>query len=113
MARKHFDEYLTKVTKQYLELNETLKDLSIEVENQMIEPERLDQLKSTIAPVKQSFDTLLYIKYLLDKPTRKHKHERYDKMNERLIRQTANASEEFVVEKNKKVLQNLSNCIKN
>lgn len=111
MARKHFDEYLSMVTHQYIQLNETLKDMSTEVEDGMIEPERLEQLKSTIAPVKQSFDTLNYIKYLLDKPTRSAKHKRYDGHNKKVIEATKDATMDKVVARNNEVIGNLSNCI--
>lgn len=111
MARKHFDEYLSIITQQYISLNETLKDISKEVDEGMIEPERLEQLKATIAPVKNSFDTLTYIKYLLDKPTRSSKHKGYNNRNKKVIQQTKNVTKDVVVQRNKEVIDNLSNCI--
>lgn len=111
MARKHFDDYLNTITKQYIQLNETLKDLSEEVDNNMIEPERLEQLKATIAPVKQSFDTLTYIKYLLDKPTRKSKEQGYNRMNKKVIDSTKHVDRKVVEKRNDDIISNLSNCI--
>ena len=111
MARKHFEEYLSVITQQYISLNETLQDMSKEVDDGMIEPERLDQLKATIAPVKQSFDTLTYIKYLLDKPTRTAKHKSYNNRNKKVIKQTQHVTQDVVVKRNKEIIDNLSNCI--
>ena len=111
MARKDFDEYLSMITKQYIELNEVLTDLSSELEQGMIEPERLEQLKATIAPVKNSFDTLTYIKYLLDKPTRKTKHQQYNKLNKKVIANTQHVNKDAVIQNNTKIINNLSNCI--
>ena len=111
MARKHFEEYLSTITKQYRDLQETLAEMSKEVNEGMIEPERIEQLKTTIAPVKNSFDTLLYIKYLLDKPVRPNKHKRYDKANQKVLDATAHVSKTHVVENNNKVIASLTNCI--
>ena len=111
MARKDFDEYLSVITRQYLELNDVLAEMSKEVSENIIEPERLEQLKATIAPVKQSFDTLNYIRYLLDKPTRKSKHEWYNKQNKSVIRSTQHVDKESTCKRNKEIIDNLSNCI--
>ena len=111
MARKHFDEYLTTITKQYMDLQETLKEMTVESETGMIEPERLDQLKMTIAPIKNSFDNLMYVKYLLDMPTRKSKHNKYNNVNKKVIENTKSVCKESVVKRNEEVLANLSNCI--
>ena len=111
MARKHFDEYLKTITKQYMELQDTLKEMSVECEKGMIEPERLEQLKMTIAPVKNSFDTLVYIKYLLDMPTRKSKHTKYNHTNKKIIEDTKHVSKDKVIQKNSEVIASLSNCI--
>lgn len=104
MARKHFDEYFQKISKQYNDLNSALQELSEEVNTGMYEPERLEQLKATIAPVKSSFETLNYIRYLLDKPTRKSKHTRYNRQNKKLIEQTKCVSMEEVVKNNQSVI---------
>lgn len=111
MARKHFDEYLNTITKQYRDLQETLSEMTVESESGMIEPERIDQLKATIQPIKNSFDTLIYIKYLLDMPNRKSKQKNYDSANKYIKEYTKSVCMEKVYETNKHVLENLSNCI--
>lgn len=107
MARKDFDEYFYKISRQYNELNAALQELSEEVNNGMYEPERLEQLKATIAPVKSSFDTLNYIRYLLDKPTRKSKHTRYNGQNRKVIERTAYVSMQRVLDNNQTVIDSI------
>ncbi len=107
MARKDFDEYFYKISKQFNELNNALQELSEEVNSGMYEPERLEQLKATIAPVKSSFDTLNYIRYLLDKPTRKSKHARYNGQNKKVIERTKYLSMEEVVKNNQTVINSI------
>ena len=68
MAKKHFDEYFNKIYNQYLQLQQVLEDMTKEVEQNIIAPERIEELKKTIQPVKTSYEILLYVKYLLNMP---------------------------------------------
>lgn len=107
MARKDFDQYYNQICSQYFELQEVMKDLSEEVSNGMIEPERIEQLKQTIVPVENNYRTLGYIKYLLDKPTRKSKHAKYNQMNKKLLKQCEGRTQEDLVKENNEVISHL------
>lgn len=107
MARKHFDEYYNKICGQFFSLNEVFEDLSKEVSQGMVEPERLKQLETTILPIKNSYQTLSYIKYLLDKPTRKEKEPRYKKMNKKLLKISEGHQSSDILNKNENILNEL------
>lgn len=107
MSRKDFDLYFRKVASQYQQLNEVLQDLSAEVNNNMCDPQRLEQLRATILPVKNSYDTLNYIRYLLDKPTRKSKHRAYDRQNKDLLSASKGKTSRDVIENNDSIIRNL------
>lgn len=107
MARKDFDEYYNKICEQYYQLQEVLKDLSEELSNGLVEPERVSQLKQTILPVENNYKTLGYIKYLLDKPTRKSKHKKYQQMNNKLLKECEGKTEEDLVNENNSIINNL------
>lgn len=107
MSKKDFDEYYFTVFKQYIGLNESLKEISEEVNKGMMDPDRLEQLKQTIQPVKSSFETLSYIKYLLDKPTRKSKSKGYAKRSSKLITMSKNNKREDIIKRNDDVLHKL------
>ena len=107
MARKHFDEYYNKICAQFFSLNEVFEDLSKEVAQGMVEPERLKQLETTITPIKNSYQTLSYIKYLLDKPTRKEKEPRYKKMNKKLLKISEGYQSSDILNKNEDILNEL------
>ena len=83
MARRDFDEYYRKIASQLFELDKVFKDLSAEADAGIVEPERIEQLKITIEPIRTSYHTLSYIKYLLDMPARKSKRARYNCQNKR------------------------------
>lgn len=107
MARKHFDEYYNQICNQYFQLQEVLQDLSNEVSNGLVEPERLEQLKNTIIPVENNYRTLGYIKYLLDKPNRKKKQPKYDNVNKKLLNQCSGRTQKDLVEQNDSIIKNL------
>ena len=106
MAKKDFDEYYNKIFKQYNDLQVTLEDMSKEVSDGMIEPERLEALKNTIAPVATSFQTLSYIKYLLDIPTRKTKRKRYN-TNNYLLKRAGDCNGNNIMSNNQNIIDNV------
>ena len=107
MARKHFDDYYNKVYKQYVELQAVLADMSAEVDAGMLPPERVEQIKQTILPVKNSFESLSYIRYLLDKPTRSSKHAQYGKRSHKVLTQAGSHTADEVLPANDKLISTL------
>lgn len=107
MARKHFDEYYESVCKQFFQLNDVFEDLAKEVQAGMVEPERQKELEKTIQPIRNSYQTLSYIKYLLDKPTRKEKEAKFKKLNKKLLEQTKGYQDTDVINANNDILSTL------
>lgn len=56
-----------------------LRELEQACSTGMVEPERVERYMKTLQPIKDSFLTIQYIKYLLDKPNKKVKQKKYDK----------------------------------
>lgn len=109
MSKKDFDDYYNKIYSQFHSLNEVFEDLSKEVASGMVEPERQEQLMKTIEPIKNSYQTLSYIKYLLDKPSRKSKEPRYKQQNKKLLKICENHKGEDILKNNSKILDTLRN----
>ena len=107
MARRDFDEYYNKISSQLFELDRVFKDLSAEADAGMVEPERIEQLKITIEPIKTSYQTLSYIKYLLDKPTRKRKMTRYNGQSKKLLRDSKGHQSKDYIGRNEKILEEI------
>ena len=108
MARKDFDNYYQQIYKQFHQLNEVFNDLAKEVAEGMVEPERQTELEKTIEQIKTSYQTLSYIKYLLDKPKRKSKHQAYDKRSKKLLNISKGNQQKDLIERNADILNNLS-----
>ena len=48
MAVKHVKEYYDQVCNQYIEMNQEIREFQKEVEEGLIEPERIDNLKTLL-----------------------------------------------------------------
>ena len=107
MAKKHFDSYYTQLYRQYEALKTNLAEMSQEVNEGMMPPERLEQLKATIQPVKNSFEMLSYVKYLLDKPTRRSKHIKYDRQSKKQLNRSGSNTANDVLKRNQAILNSL------
>ena len=105
MSVRDVQEYYDKVSNDYHELILTLKDMEEEYKNNLVSPERLKSLEKQIEPIKTNFRTISYIIYLLNKPTKKSKHERYKKQNKKLLEHSRTLEE--VQQENKTVLNDI------
>lgn len=87
MSKKDFDREYKQIESQYLEMLENLKDMEQELANGLVNPDMFEQMKEIIKPLKTNYEMWNYIKFLLNKPTRKQKEERYRNQNKKLISQ--------------------------
>ena len=86
MSKKHFEQYLESVYKSYLNMERVYKAYQEECEREMTPPEALQQIEATLKPIKDSYNTLRYVKYLLDMPNKKSKTARYTKSQAALLK---------------------------
>lgn len=105
MSVKDVRDYYDKISEDYHELVLTLKELEEEYNNNLVSPEALENLKKQIEPIKTNFRTISYIIYLLNKPTRKNKQNRYKNQNKRLLQDSKTLEE--VRKENKDVLNGI------
>ena len=109
MSVKHVKEYYNKISAQYLEMQELIKEMETECTNSMKSPEFLENLKISIKPIKEQYNNLSYIMYLLNQPNRKEKQKRYIQQNKNILK---NIDEKYkqdsVISNGEKILKNLS-----
>lgn len=108
MAKRDFDEYFKKISNQYFSLEKAMSELSIEVSTNMTDPSKLDAFKKTIEPIKTSYNTLLYIKYLLDIPAKNTKRKKFEKQNVKVLQQSEGYQSKDILSKNDKILSGLN-----
>lgn len=108
MAVKHVVEYYEQICDQYKQLNDELKDFQKMVEEGIVEPERIDNLKKIIEPLKNNYMTISWIMFLLNKPQRESKEKAYQK---RMRKFTEELDKRFnsdgIKDENDKVLKDL------
>lgn len=99
MSMKHFRKYYAELEKNYCEMLSGLKQLEQDCTSGMVPPERVENFMKTMQPIKDSFFAVQYIKYLIDKPNKKDKLERYE-------RQFKSIDKEHYIEQPKRDMEN-------
>lgn len=113
MAVKHIKEYYNEVCNQYSEMLAEIRDFEKEAEKGLIEPERLDQIKESIKPLMNNYQTLSYIMFLLNKPSRKEKHKRYEQQNKKLLSKIEKQfTKDGIIEENTETIKKLTQITK-
>ena len=107
LAKKHFDEYYNIISQQLFDLQTVFDDLQQEVNQGMVPPERLENVQRTIQPIKDTYQCLSYVKYLLNKPTRKSKQPTYARQNKKLLATSGDKSGDKVITQNKELIKSL------
>ena len=108
MSKKDFEKYFDQVATQYVEMLAEVRDMEEEVLNNMISPEQLDNMKAMVAPLKENYLRLSYVRYLLNRPVKKKKHAVYANQNKNVIKATKGHTAEDVLAENNKILENLT-----
>lgn len=86
MSVKHVNQYYKQICEQYKEMLENIKDFEQEVQEGLVEPERVDRLKESIAPIKANYERWAYMMFLLHKPNRASKSKGYEARNRKLLK---------------------------
>lgn len=81
MSRKHVEDYFNQICDDYHEMVETLKDMEEECKKGLVSPDRVEQLKKMIEPIKLNYSRISYIMFLLNMPNKKEKQKWYNKQN--------------------------------
>jgi hypothetical protein len=91
-----------------MHMQEELKDFQKEVENGIIEPERIDNLKHVIEPLKNNYMTLSWIMYLLNQPNRDSKERAYQRRQRKFLESLdKNFNKESILKQNEEVIKNI------
>lgn len=89
MSKKDVNTYFNKICEDYHELIETLHEIEEEASKGLLSPEKLQQMKDYIEPIKINWQRISYIMYLLNKPQKKTKVNRYKNQNQKLIHENS------------------------
>ena len=85
MAVKHVKDYYLKIEKMYVELLADLKEMEEDFKKGECTEEELQNLLIPVNNIKENYERLAYILYLLYLPNRDKKKGRYEKENKLLL----------------------------
>ena len=105
MSRKHLVKYYDDVCKQYNDFIEEIKDFEECVEKGVVSPETIENIKSMLEPLKNNWQTLNYVMYLLNMPNKKDKIDKYNRQNNGKLKTCKTDTE--VKEENKKCIKDM------
>lgn len=88
MSKKDFDLEFKQIEQQYTEMVNNLREMEKEMNEGLVEPEFVERLRSIVDPIIVNYKVWDYIRFILNKPVKKDKKERYIKQNEHLLADT-------------------------
>jgi hypothetical protein len=90
MALKDVKDYYFKMLAQYLEMKADIADFEQALKDGFITEDQLQTALEEVDKVKQNYERLSYIMYLLDLPNKKSKKVKHNNMNKKLIAEFKN-----------------------
>lgn len=85
MAKRDFDREYDQIERDYLDMVAELKDMEKELGDGLVSPDMFENMKKMAQPLLNNYRVWNYIKFILDKPTRKEKQTRYAAQNKKLL----------------------------
>ena len=106
MSKKDVEKYYDQITADYTEMINSLKEMEELAAQDIVNPDKIEELKTMIAPIKNNYLRISYIMFLLNQPARKEKQERYKNQNKKFLNNIK--QEETEHQENKRILSTLN-----
>ena len=101
MAKRHVVDYFNKIANQYKDMLDELKDFEKECNSGLVEPEKFEQFKQILQPIKNNYMMWSYAMYLLNLPNNKKKEETVRRRDKHSVKDVGGFDE------NKEYMKNL------
>lgn len=114
MAYRHLKDYYEKIQSQYMEMLGDAKDYQQGVDEGSLTPEQAEQAYAMTAKLKENYERITYVLYLLEMPNRKSKEKTYERQNRKALRYLSDekADEESAVSEGGDALKEFRSFIK-
>lgn len=110
MAKSHVIRYYLEVEYQYQEMLDTLKEVKELVKEGKISPEAFEQEAQSVERLKENYERISYIMFLLNQPKRKSK--KLDRNTLSWYNELKNQSKEAIINENNDVLCTFKQLVK-
>lgn len=114
MALKDVYNYYKEIEAQYFEMLQDVKDFDEALEEHIIDEEHYNQAQSIINKLKENYERVSYIVYLIGSPRRKPKKKKYNTQNKTYLEYLNNqkASLDDIKGENKDILKDFKKYAK-
>lgn len=85
MSKKDVEKYYNQITADYTEMIENLKEMEELAAQKIVNPDKIEELKAAVEPLKNNYMTISWIMFLLNQPNKKEKIARYKKAEEKKV----------------------------
>ena len=116
MAKRHLIQYYLELEANYSQMLEDINDLEKSYKSGNMDYERYSQLRDVltpeIEPLKEEYERLSYIMFLLNIPNKVKKEDRYKKENSTYFAYLDKFSKESIIDETKDVLAKFKERVK-
>lgn len=113
MSVKHVKEYYKKMCADYKEMVNTLAEMEEYVQQSIISPEKLDNIKESVEAMKVNYQRISWIMYLLQLPNKKEKRVKYELQHQKSFEELNGiASTDIIQEENQSYIADIKNKMK-
>ena len=111
MSKRDVELYYDQITAEYSEMIESLKEMEELAAQDIVNPDKIEELKRAVEPLKNNYMAISWIMFLLNKPVKKSKQAHYEKSLENVmlkIDPTKSRAPEQIHKENKQVINTLN-----
>ena len=112
MARRHVIRYFLELENTYVEMQETLKELQELAQQGKVEESTYMETLKEIEVIKQNYERIAYIIFLLNKPNREKKNDYEEKLNKEWYGYLKFSSKEAIVDESKDALSHFKEIVR-
>ena len=114
MAKKDLEQYYATLCSQRNQVIEDIKEFEKECENNLVDPERVEQFKENMKPIISNWERVSFLMHLLNKPTKKKSEKAYNNTHSKFLK-TLNVGNapKAVIEENNRALKELDKMLTN
>lgn len=110
MARRHVIQYFLELENEYVEMQDTLKELQQLAAEGKVEDSYVEPIKKDVEIIKANYDRVAYILFLLNKPNKKGKEE--DSYTKSWYEVLKTSSKEAILDESKDALKHFKSIMK-
>ncbi len=112
MAKRHVIQYYLELENEYIEMQDTLKELQTLAQEGKVEESSYLSMLEDVNLIKNNYERVSYIMFLLNKPNRREKESKELEVNKQWYSYLKGASKEAILDETKDALAEFKKKVK-